>query len=462
MTGMKRLKIFLLCAGGAAAALVGMDRPPAFAPPVSENTVVKSLTLENGLRVILLERHNLPLVNVVAAVDAGSKDETDASSGITHILEHYVLFRGTEMRSGSQVAKEIRRHGAYFNAQTGQDLSVFEISLPAEHADFALANQKDILFHLKLTPAELDAEKEVVLEEIRLIEDDPFRFGTSLVFQNLFPGHPYQRPIYGRAEAIKALTVDDVDRFYRARFVPSAMALAVVGDFMIADMEAKIRAAFGPVPRVDPIPVPLPKPVPLAKTVEIELERDVGEGYLIIGAAGPDYSDPDQYASDVLAQALGQGLNPMLNIALRGGRRDLIHTVQMSYTALKRAGAFIVYLTLDPKNLGAARKEAVSFLRQVRGASFSKEEFFGEERRYAYEHLESARNELRLDVQQTWESGLGLAYSLAMHVLINETSGGIDYLERIARVKPPDLRKIGSKYLSHSEFVIVTVRPKKK
>jgi hypothetical protein len=134
----------------------------------------------------------------------------------------------------------------------------------------------------------------------------------------------------------------------------------------------------------------------------------------------------------------------------------------MSYTALKRAGAFIVYLTLDPKNLAAARKEAISFLRQVRGASFSKEEFFGEERRYAYEHLESARNELRMDVQQAWESGLGLAYSLAMHVLINETPGGIDYLERITRVKPPDLRKIGSKYLSRSEFVIVTVRPKKK
>jgi zinc protease len=286
MIGMKRLVIFLFGAGCAAAALAGRNPSAAGAPSISESPAVKSLTLENGLRVILLERHNLPLVNVVAAVDAGSKDETDASSGITHILEHYVLFRGTEMRSGSQVAREIRRHGAYFNAQTGQDLSVFEISLPAEHADFALANQRDILFHLKLTPAELDAEKEVVLEEIRLIEDDPFRFGTSLVFQNLFPGHPYQRPIYGRAEAIKALTVDDVDRFYRVRFVPSAMALAVVGDFTLTDMEAKVRAAFGPVPRVDPIPAPLPKPAPLDRTVEIELERDVAEGYLIIGAPG--------------------------------------------------------------------------------------------------------------------------------------------------------------------------------
>jgi zinc protease len=459
---MKKAWFRLLLLGLGLAAARGIDARSSAPPGPSSAPVVQSFTLPNGLRVILLERHNLPLINVVAAVDAGTKNETDATSGITHFLEHYVLFRGTELRSGNQVAQDIRRHGAYFNARTGQDLAMFEISLPAEHADFALRNQKDILFNLKLTPAELEAEKEVILEEIRQIEDDPFRFGTALVFQNLFPGHPYQRPVYGQVQAVRSLTVDDVDRFYRARFVPSAMALAVVGDFKIAEMEARVKDVFGPVPGVPPLAAPLPKPAPLPKTVEIELERDVEEAYLVIGAAGPDYNDPDQYAADVLIQALGQGLNPMLNIALRGGRRDLIHSVQMSYTALKKAGVFIVYLTLDPQNLAAARKETVATLRHVRSANFSKEEVFGEERRYAYEHLESAKNELRMAVQQAWESGLGLGYSLAMHALLNESAAGIDYLERIAGTTAQDLRKIGAKYLSRNEFVIVTVKPKKK
>lgn len=459
---MKKAWFRLLILGLGLAAARGVDARSSAPPGPLSAPFVQSFTLPNGLRVILLERHNLPLVNVVAAVDAGTKNETDATSGITHILEHYVLFRGTEMRSGNQVAQDIRRHGAYFNAQTGQDLAVFEISLPAEHADFALRNQKDILFNLKLTPAELEAEKEVILEEIRQIEDDPFRFGMALVFQNLFPGHPYKRPVYGQVQAVRSLRVDDVDRFYRARFVPAAMVLAVVGDFKIAEMEARVKDVFGPVPGIPPLAAPLPKPAPLPKTVEIELERDVAEGYLVIGAAGPDYNDPDQYAADVLTQALGQGLNPMLNIALHGGRRDLIHSVQMSYTALKKAGVFIVYLTLDPKNLAAARKETVAALRQVRNDNFSKEEVFGEEHRYAYEHLESAKNELRMAVQQAWESGLGLGYSLAMHTLLNESTAGIDYLERIAGTTPPDLRKIGAKYLSRNEFVIVTVKPKKK
>lgn len=422
----------------------------------------KSFTLDNGLRVILLERHNLPLVNIVAAVNAGTKDETGATGGITHLLEHYVLFRGTEIRTGKEVAGDIRRHGAYFNAHTGQDLTLFEISVPAENTVFALRNQRDILFNLKLTQADLDAEKEVILEEIKQIEDDPFRFGSALVYQNLFPGHPYANPVYGRVESLKAMRSEDVERFYRRLFVPANTALAVVGDFDMAALETQIGEVFNTVAKVEFAPSPPAKPAPLPKTVEIALERDVEEGYLVIGAAGPDYNDGDQYAADVLTQTLGQGISPKLVQALRGGRRDLVHTVGMSYIALQKAGAFLLYATLDPKNMSAAKREAIGYLRRVRNENFSKEEFQGEEKQYAYDHLESARNELRIAVEKAWESGLGLAQSLAMHMMLNETSAKIDYLDRIAAVSPANLRQIGAKYLSRGEFVVVTVLPRKK
>ncbi len=418
------------------------------------------LTLDNGLRVVLLERRNLPLVNVVVAVGAGTKDETAASSGVTHLLEHYILFRGTELRSGNQVAADIRRHGAYFNAHTGQDLALFELSAPAEYADFALRNQREILFNLKISADQVEAEKDVILEEIRQIEEDPFRIGGSLVYQNLFPGHAYANPVYGKPEVLKTLGAADVEAFYKRLFVPANAALAVVGDFGLDDMEARVRAVFGPLPKTDFRPAPLPSPPPLPKTVTIELERDVEEGYLVIGTAGPDYNSPDQYASDVLTEALGRGLSPKLVQALRGGRRDLVNSVTMSYIALKKAGAFIVYASLDPKNMEAAKREALAYLRRVRNESFSKNEFQGEEQAYAYEHLAGARNELRIAVQKAWESGLGLAQSLAMHIMLNETPSRIDYLERIAKVSPSDLRQMGARYLSRAEYVVVTVKPR--
>jgi predicted Zn-dependent peptidase len=442
--------------------LLALTAAPAAPARLGQDASAKDrvLTLDNGLRVVLLERRNLPLVNVVVAVGAGTKDETVASSGVTHLLEHYILFRGTELRSGNQVATDIRRHGAYFNAHTGQDLALFELSAPAEYADFALRNQREILFNLKISADQVEAEKEVILEEIRQIEEDPFRIGGSLVYQNLFPGHAYANPVYGKPDVLKSLGAADVEVFYKRLFVPANAALAVVGDFALDDMEARVRAVFGPLPKTDFRPAPLLSPALLPKAVEIDLERDVEEGYLVVGAAGPDYNSPDQYASDVLTEALGRGLSPKLVQALRGGRRDLVNSVTMSYIALKKAGAFIVYASLDPKNMEAAKRETLAYLRRVRNESFSKDEFQGEEQAYAYEHLEGARNELRIAVQKAWESGLGLAQSLAMHIMLNETPSRINYLERIAKVSPSDLRQMGARYLSRAEYVVVTVKPR--
>jgi predicted Zn-dependent peptidase len=421
----------------------------------------KEFTLDNGLRVVLYEKRNIPLINIVAAVDAGSKDETEATSGLAHVLEHYVLFRGTESRSGSEVARQIRRHGAYFNAQTGQDMAVFELSLPAEYADFGLANQKEILFNLKIDAKELEAEKDVVLEELSQISDDPLRYASSLLYQNLFRGHPYGKPVYGTTEAIRALTADQVESFYRSHFVPAATSLAVVGDFALAEMEAKVRACFGPVPKVEPVPTRIDPPAPLPKTVEIERALDVQEATLVIGAAGPDYNSPDQYAADLLTEILGRGISPMLYRPLKGNR-DLINTASMSYITLKRSGAFAVTLTLDPRRIAAAKSQAIQFLRQVRNENFARSDVFGDAQLYAYDFLESARNQILFKLQQSRESGLGLATSLAMHLLFRDKPAGPDYVQGIRSVTSLDLRKAAAKYLSKTEFVVVSIVPKKK
>jgi predicted Zn-dependent peptidase len=422
----------------------------------------KLLTLDNGLRVFLVQRDSVPLVNIVAAVNAGSKDETEATSGLTHLLEHYILFRGTDFRTGGEVAREIRSHGAVFNAHTGQDLATFEISLPTEHFEFGLENQKEILFNLKIEEAELSAEKEVILEEIKQIEDDPFRYGGSLIYQNLMLNHPYGRPVYGRPETIGGLSREDMERFYRRLFVPNNAALAIVGNLPIAEMEARVRAVFGPVPRGEPPPVPPERPRPLGKAVEIVKELDVDEAYLIIGVQGPDYNDPKQYAADVLTQVLGQGINPMLAVALKGGRRNLVNSAQMTYIALKRAGAFVAYLTLDPKNLAAAKREAVAFLKKAWTENFSPSDIPSEEKNFAYDHLEGAKNSLRFLVQQAWESGLGLAASMAMHLLLNDKETKIDYLDRIATLQSSHLREAASGSFSKNEFVFVSFVPRKK
>jgi zinc protease len=421
----------------------------------------KYFELENGLKVFLYERHTLPLVSLSFAVNLGTKDESEETSGLVHLLEHCILLRGTEERSGVEVGQDIRRHGAYVNAHTGFDLALFEISLPSEYSDFALKNQKEILFNLKLTQEELDKEKKVILEELNELQDDPLKYATSLLYQSLFKDHPYQRPTEGKKEIIEAATIEQVEKFYRKFFVPSNCALAAVGDFSLDGMEKKVREIFGGLKAEKTPPPEYEKVLSLKKSTQIEQEMDVNTAYLVIGYIGPDYNHPDQYSVDVLTDVLGRGVNPMLNMPLRG-RTNLVHNFSMNYSAYKYGGAIIISITLDPKNISMTKRQLMGFLRNTGSMQYAKTDYMGEEQFYALDHLQSAKNQIKFRVHQAFEKGLNLASSLAMDMLLNERQEQSNYLESIFKVSSSDLRKAASAYLSKDRCVIVSILPRKK
>lgn len=426
----------------------------------SEETA-KYFVLDNGLKVFLLEKRNVPLVNVVAAVGLGSKDETAETSGSVHILEHLILFRGTETRSGSEISRDIRRHGAYFNAHTGQDLAFFEISVPASSSEFALTNQKEILFKLKITQEELDTEKEIVLEEFRQLEDDPFKYATSLIYQNLFRGHPYANPLIGNPEVIKDLTAEEIGALYTRNFVPSNCSLAAVGDFSIQEMEEKVRRVFGDVQGEPPAKRDFEPARPPEKAVDLDIEMDVQKAYLVIAAQAPDFNSPDQYAMDVLTEVLGRGVNPLLYSALNQGPRKLVETIMMAYQPHKYGGAVLAFLTLDPKSLSMAKREAVNCLRRAREGNFSPEDIPGDQQMFAFNLLGSAKNEIRYNAYQSQERGLSMAVSLAQFMVLREGQTESRFLESIDRVTSGDLRKIAGKYFGRTNYVMVSIIPKK-
>lgn len=421
----------------------------------------KYFELKNGLKVYLYERHILPLLNITVAVDLGSKNETEETNGLAHILEHSILFGGTEFRSGEETGQDIRRHGAYFNAHTDRDLITFDISLPYEYADFALKNQKEILFNLKPTQEEIDKEKKVILEEIAQNKDDPLRYASSLVFQNLYKGHPYQVPTIGRKEVIEKVTVNQMKEFYQKFFVPTNCALAVVGEFNIEEMENKVKNIFGDIKKEEPPALQFEKVLPLKKTVEIQEEMDVNQAYLVIGVPGPDYNHPDQYRIDLLVQIIGRGLNPMLGSFLRG-RRKLAHNVSMTYISQKYGGAILIYIILDPKNLKATKNETIRFLKDLRNERFSEDDFMPSERMYILDFLVCAKNQIKFDFFRGREKAIRVANMLARYALTNEDPKRGSFLENIEEVSSSDLRKAAAKYLGAGKYVIVSIVPKKK
>jgi predicted Zn-dependent peptidase len=421
----------------------------------------KYFELENGMKVFLYERHTLPLLNVVLGFNVGTKDESQDTNGLVHILEHYILFRGTEFRSGTEIAQDIRAHGAYFNGHTGRDLATFEMTLPSEYADFALHNQKEILFHLKLSQEELDKEKQVILEELSQIRDDPMKYATTLAYQSLFQNHPYQKPVHGQEDIIKNATVEQVEKFYKKYFVPENCALAVVGDFSLGEMEKKIKSEFGDLKNSGFVTQGFPEVTPLEKTAELEEEMDVNIAYLLIGMKGPNYNNEDQYSVDILTQVLGRGVYPLLYNPIRG-RRELAESVFMTYASHKYGGAMFIYITLDPKNLKAAEREMIRYLKTARNLNYSKSDYQGDDRFYALDYLESAKNQIKFNFDQSQEKGLTLALALTRYILMTGGQKRGRYLDQIDKVSSSDLRRAAGQYLSKEKYVVVSIFPKNK
>lgn len=440
----------------ATAVLLALTASPLAASSAPE----KYLVLDNGLRVFLVERHNLPLIHIAAAVGAGVRDETDATSGLVHLLEHCVLFRGTERRTGSEVGREVRERGAYFNAHTGRDFSVFEISLGSADAEFGLRNQKEILFDLDLRQAELDREKDVLIEEISQLEDDPDRYARDLALRHLFAGHPYGRSVYGDPAVLRAAKAEDMQAFHDRYFVPANCGLAVVGDLPLVEMERLVTEIFGAVPKA-PAPDSSIAPVPApARTVEVREERDVKTGYLVLAFPAPDYDSPDQYAFELLVQVLGRGVNPLLNSVLHG-MRDLAESVTMGYLSERFGGAALVSISGDPRTMAAAERESLGLLRRAGSENYGPEDFSGEAAYFAFDFLKSAKNQVRFAAEQSRESGLALASALARHIVVSAKPDGPPFLESIAKVRSTDLRKVASAYLGRGKHVSVRIVPRK-
>ncbi|MBN2198497.1 MAG: insulinase family protein [Candidatus Aminicenantes bacterium] len=415
-------------------------------------------TLANGLKVFLLESHNLPLFHAVVGVKAGSRNETAATSGLTHILEHVILFRGSRTRTADEINRDVRRNGGHFNAHTGQDFTLFEMTLPAGGADFALQNLADIVFDLRVDREGLDAERAVILEELSNSEDDPLRSALAAVYQNLFEGHAYSLPIAGTREGVLRITAEQLEAFYRSYYTPSNAALAVVGDFDLVAVKGKIREIFGSLPRSEAPSQSCDPPPRLRRDQEITLEMDVSQPLCLLGFSAPDCNHPDRFAVELLAEILGRGVNPLLGAALRSERR-LVESVSMLYYAHELAGALIVILRLDPKQGKAGGRRALSFLRSSRRLNFSPEDVYGMERGNVFDYLESAKNQIRFSSEKSREKGMSLAVLLARQMLLSRNASSEGFLNEIEKIKSFDLRRAAAKYFSSGKTVAVYVIP---
>lgn len=326
----------------AAAAPQGTPANPS--TPGNDTMLVR---LKNGLTVYIIRDSRFPLVCTRLYVGTGSANETAEQAGISHVLEHMV-FKGTEKRPKGQVAQDVESLGGYLNAATSFDKTWYITDMPAKHWKTGMDVVKDMAFHPALDPAELEAEKDVIVSELKGGDDTP----TRRLFEDLqvagLAHTVYGRPIIGFEKTIRAVTADDLRAYIRTWYQPQNMMLLVAGDIDPKAVLAHAEELFGDLKNDAALPEPAP----------VQLEGAAGgprvevtygpwnKVYLGIALPAPALGDQRAIDLDMLAYALGGDGTSQFYRKYRY-EKQLVDSISVGNMSLDRAGLFYMVAQLD-------------------------------------------------------------------------------------------------------------------
>lgn len=276
--------------------------------------------LDNGLRVVLIEHRANPMVASSVVVGAGGIYETEGQSGASHLLEH-MLFNGTTTRTQRELYDAVDRYGAYNNATTREDHTLFTLLIQKEYAKEGLDIQADMLFRSTIPEENFEKEKNIVLEEMSRDASDPGYTANEHFRSFAFAGTPLSRPVLGTVDSIAAISREALLRYYKARYVPSNMVLVVMGDFAAEDMLETVRRTFGSAPKGKAVGEGFAGSWPAAPqknlgTFPLDAPRVYVQAALPLGLSAHDPLVP---AVELLLAALADGEDAPLQRSLAGG-----------------------------------------------------------------------------------------------------------------------------------------------
>ena len=278
--------------------------------------------LDSGLTVAT---ERVPGALSVAAgvwVAVGARDEPPALSGVSHFLEH-LLFKGTERRTALDISRTIDRLGGDINAFTTKEYTAYYCRLPARHAATGIDLLGDVVTAPALRPAELDTERQVILEEIAMDDDSPDEVAHRLFGEAMFPGHPLGLDTAGDASTVEHITADDVRGFFESRYTAGSMVVSVAGAAPHAELVAMVSHAFAGVRGGDGRTA---RVAPTSIGTDHHQDDDTEQVQLVVGSRAMPRLDPDREALDVVNHVLGGGLSSRLFEEIRE-KRGLVYSV---------------------------------------------------------------------------------------------------------------------------------------
>ena len=451
---MRRLAVVLLCAaavGPVHAQPAGSSVPPKLGPPPKiALPPIHEQNLPNGMRLLVVERHEIPLVDAVLIIGNGPEADPPAKSGIATLVAT-MLTRGTPTRSATDIAAQVATLGASLDAGSSWDHTVVSLHVPTTTLDDAWSIFADVVLHPTFPDSELARVKRDRLTTLVQLSDRPPAVADKAFAAILFgPDHPYGRPSLGTERSVESVTASDVHGFYDATYNAGNSTLIVVGDVTAQAVETKARELFGAWQRgpanADPVPPPTAPATP-ATAIYVVDKHDAPQSSIRIGAIAAARSTPDYFAIDVMNTILGGAFTSRLNENLRE-THAYTYGAFSGFGMRRLPGPFIAEAEVVATKTDSS---LLQFMRELKGIRDT----------VPMTELRKAKRYLQLQLPGELETSRDIAGQLVPVAVYHLPLDFYNtYQAHIATVTRADVQRVARRYIDPSHLAIIVVGDK--
>lgn len=411
---------------------------------LKEIDFVSKTTLPNGLRIVTEKIDSVKSISVGIWVKTGSRNESDELAGVTHFLEH-MLFKGTDSRSAFDIAQSMESVGGYLNAFTSSEYTCYYARCIDEQLPRALDVLSDMVLHPSFPEEEVEKEKKVVIEEMKMYRDSPDDFLFEEFSTRMFETHALGRPVLGFEDTVSAFTRDNLFDYMKERYRPDNLLVAVAGNVDHAEVLELVSGYFGGLDAE--ITEKQVQPLGDFSKEKLELTKSIEQTHYILGRRGLDFDHKDKYLLLLANTVLGGGMSSRLhqNVREKYGYCYSIQTFNQSYSD---SGIWGVYVGTDKDYVEHVHQLVVAELEKIRTELIPEKEF------------SEAKSQLKGKLLLSQENTSNRMMRLAKSELYYDRFITLDELEEnIDDVKAEDVLEFAKDFFDQTYFLEAVLTP---
>lgn len=390
--------------------------------------------LKNGVRVIVHPMSHTRAVSIGVWVEAGSRHETAEQAGMAHFIEH-MLFKGTKARSAKDLAIAFDRIGGNSNAYTSKEQTCYYTRVLDRYSKEAIDLLADMLWNSVFDEDEMEREKQVIIEEIHMVEDTPDDCVHEYLWEAMYPNHPLGHSILGTKETLASFSRDDVLAFYKDAYHPSRIIVSLAGNIE-DEMIAYLEQAFGQVSWEEPQKSAL-QPAHFHAT-EVKNTKEVEQAHLTVAWPASGVKDEQIYATVILQTMLGGSMSSRLFQEIRE-TRGLAYSIYSYHTSYIDQGVFAIYGGTSPEQLEELEAAIHESVNQVLATGFTETE------------LENAKDQIISNIYLSLESSTTWMNRLARNEILYGYQKSIDeYVNRYQQVTLHEIEQVSQLFAQKS------------